>query len=177
MKGLFFIAGVALIIFLLVFGVWLLINTASSRHIDTVDGDVAEYISSLENEIAKKDRVINLSKRIRLLLLIEGIAYEENVDFLTIVSIIIQESRFNPNAVSSEDCIGLMQTNWKVHGLNREDMFDPEKNVRAGIKIYKMYLEKYGSEELALYRYFGVSEFGLKYANQVLLIKKSLENS
>jgi hypothetical protein len=103
------------------------------------------------------------------------IVYEEslraNISPWKTMSIIHQESGFNPYAVSQilkrdEDgnmrqvpcAYGLMQINynaWKVEkGLTLKNIFDPRLNVRTGLEIYKEYLAlANGDEFLALFYY------------------------
>jgi soluble lytic murein transglycosylase len=62
-------------------------------------------------------------------------------------AIITVESNFNPNAVSKRGAIGLMQVRYSVWGKelkeqgiikHRNDLFDPDTNIRAGTYILKV---------------------------------------
>ncbi|MCC5911765.1 MAG: lytic transglycosylase domain-containing protein [Clostridiaceae bacterium] len=74
--------------------------------------------------------------------IIETYAEEYNVDPYLMVSIMRNESKFNPNAISRRDAKGLMQIapitgGWAAEKLNiedyREDMlYDPDLNIRIG---------------------------------------------
>lgn len=66
-------------------------------------------------------------------------------DWRLIAAVIYKESKFNPNTVSWAGACGLMQlmpNTAKTLGIeNKDDIFDPEQNVKAGVKYLKK-LEK-----------------------------------
>jgi soluble lytic murein transglycosylase-like protein len=72
-----------------------------------------------------------------------------------LVKIVIEkESQFNPNAVSKSGAIGLMQLMPETAEiLGVEDAYDPEQNIRGGVKFLSDMLEKFKSVELALAAY------------------------
>jgi len=75
--------------------------------------------------------------------LIEKYAIEYEIDPYLIVSIMKNESKFNPNAVSKKDAKGLMQIapitgEWAAEKLDIENysedmLFDPELNIKIGV--------------------------------------------
>jgi len=74
------------------------------------------------------------------------------------------ESRFNPNAVSSEGAMGPMQVLWRVHShllrnhlnlVTKKDLLDPEKGVAAGCLLLSRYMKAHQTEKRALARYLG----------------------
>ncbi len=88
-------------------------------------------------------------------------------------AIIHVESRGNPKAISRKGAYGLMQVRWSVWGkeLKREgiaqtknDLFHPEKNIRAGKYILAKYIRKHGNVEKALKAYSGGAK---RYAQKV----------
>lgn len=72
-------------------------------------------------------------------------------------ALITHESRWNPNAVSSQNAIGLTQmqppTADEFCDLEENDLFDPEKNLDCGAKYFSVQLKNFGSVELALCAY------------------------
>ena len=81
-----------------------------------------------------------------------------------IAAIIYEESKFDPDVVSSRDAIGLMQVlpdtanllakDLGVSNLWRDDLFIPGINIRFGTYYYRQLLDKYeGNQDLALAAY------------------------
>ncbi len=72
-----------------------------------------------------------------------------------VLSIMANESDFNPRAISNVGAVGLMQVmpHWKkVLGL-KEELTDPEVSIRAGIQILGFYQQMYRDVDLALTAY------------------------
>jgi hypothetical protein len=66
------------------------------------------------------------------------------------------ESNFNPNAQSSVGAIGVMQMTpvaAATAGYSWQDMFDPVKNIHAGIRYLKRMLDQFGNIEIAIAAY------------------------
>ncbi len=83
---------------------------------------------------------------------------ENGVDPLIIVSIMREESHFNPQIVSEAGALGLMQlmpfTAKKVGNLqNKNDLFKEEINIYLGIKYFGELLKKYKKVEYAIAAY------------------------
>jgi hypothetical protein len=78
-------------------------------------------------------------------------SYEYKLPIELIISLMNRESTFNPLAVSSADCCGLMQINYNVHKNelkskldinNYYECFYIENNIKAGCLILSTYLKK-----------------------------------
>ena len=85
---------------------------------------------------------------------IEKYAEEYNIDTYIIYAIIKAESNFNENAESTSNAIGLMQitkaTAFETAEemkmiINKEDLFNPEINIKIGLKYYRNLLDKYNN--------------------------------
>ena len=76
--------------------------------------------------------------------LVKRLSKEENIDASLVMGIIYAESGFNPKAVSSVGAEGLMQLMPSVQKqFGVADVYDPEQNIRAGIKAFKIIRDKY----------------------------------
>jgi soluble lytic murein transglycosylase-like protein len=61
------------------------------------------------------------------------------VDPHLIAAIMAKESEFNPNAVSKAKAKGLMQIHQPAYKLPDKVLFDPEQNIKIGIRILLMH--------------------------------------
>jgi soluble lytic murein transglycosylase-like protein len=73
-------------------------------------------------------------------------------------AIIAVESEWNHNAVSKKGAIGLMQvmpSTAKGYGVERHELFNPEKNIETGCRILKDYQRTSKTLHIALIKYSG----------------------
>ncbi|MGM0587330.1 MAG: transglycosylase SLT domain-containing protein [Bacteroidota bacterium] len=76
--------------------------------------------------------------------LIKTVADSANMDWLLITAIIAQESKFNPESTSWAGAVGLMQILPRFSEVsNKEKLFDPEINIREGVRIMSEHLDHY----------------------------------
>ncbi len=82
-------------------------------------------------------------------------AQKYNLEFDFLKAVAWAESSFNPRAVSSADCKGLMQlSKAKIDEYGIDDPFNPEQNIDGGARYLRYLLDKYdGDKELALAGY------------------------
>ncbi len=87
--------------------------------------------------------------------IIVEVADRYGVDEKLVKAVIAQESYGNPNAESHAGAKGLMQLMDKTaEGLGVTDSFDPEENIRGGVRYLKMMMDRYGDDmKLALAAY------------------------
>ncbi len=77
----------------------------------------------------------------------ERIAREENLDERLVKALIQVESGFNPRAVSRRGALGLMQLMPSTaRRLGVADPFDPEQNLRGGIRELRRLIDRYGGD-------------------------------
>lgn len=102
-------------------------------------------------------------------------APKNGLDPFLIVGVISTESFWNERLVSSANCIGLMQVNYKVwkKELNQlgitsvDDLYNPEKNIQAGCFILGFYMAKFKGDTIkALQGYLG-SQRATWYSDRV----------
>jgi hypothetical protein len=86
---------------------------------------------------------------------VDKAAQKYGVEKKLIMSVIKQESSFNPNAKSGAGAMGLMQLMpGTARSLGVTDAYDIEQNVEGGTKYLRQLLDMYGnSKELALAAY------------------------
>jgi membrane-bound lytic murein transglycosylase F len=68
--------------------------------------------------------------------LVQPIAAEFGLDWKLIISMIAQESLFNPQAKSWAGAVGLMQVMPKSSKYSEVELLNPETNIREGIRIF-----------------------------------------
>ncbi len=77
----------------------------------------------------------------------ERIAEEEHLDARLVTSLIQVESDFDPRAVSRRGALGLMQLMpATARRLGVESPFDPEQNLRAGVRELRRLIDRYGGD-------------------------------
>ena len=78
---------------------------------------------------------------------IDDAAARHNVDPSLVRSVVKVESNFNPNAVSRNGAMGLMQLMPSTaRSLNVSNPFDPAQNVDAGVRHLRKLLDSYGGD-------------------------------
>lgn len=83
---------------------------------------------------------------------IEDVRDVHHVPAALVKAVITQESSWNPRAVSRAGALGLMQllpaTAAKV-GVPREELFDPAKNILAGVRLLAVLLRHYRGDVIS----------------------------
>ena len=83
---------------------------------------------------------------------IEDVHDVHHVPAALVKAVITRESSWNPRAVSRAGALGLMQllpaTAAKV-GVSREELFDPAKNILAGVRLLAVLLRHYRGDVIS----------------------------
>ncbi len=87
--------------------------------------------------------------------LVNQVSLEHGVDPKLVDALVRVESSYDPRALSRKGAMGLMQLMpGTADRLKVEDPFDPEENVRAGVKEFSRLVDRYaGNLQLALAAY------------------------
>jgi soluble lytic murein transglycosylase-like protein len=87
--------------------------------------------------------------------LVRSISHEHGVDPKLVDALVRVESSYDPNAVSRRGAMGLMQLMpATAKRLRVNDPFDPEENVRGGVREFARLLDQYsGNLQFALAAY------------------------
>ena len=156
------------------------ISLVLARQIDRLQAGISQdnsrrwNILGLEKWIGQVNRKLTYEQRHRIATyVVNETEVHKNVSPEVIVSIIRQESYFDPTAISEADAYGLMgvieETGiWvcKELGIVYKDgiLKDPEMSVKIGTWFYSYLLKKYeGKEQLALAHYNGGGRQKNKY--------------
>jgi len=84
---------------------------------------------------------------------------EQGLNPALVASVIYNESRFDPEAVSSQNAIGLMQVQMPTaksvakKNITRKQLKKPSLNINLGSKYLKILINRYKEQELALIAY------------------------
>lgn len=107
-------------------------------------------------------------------------AKKSDIDPVMFSALIMHESRFNPNAISSEGAKGLAQVlpRWHKDKLAGRSPFDSKTSIEVGALIFKEYLDKANGNT---YRALQIYEGGLnnkraKYPRSVLAQRSKLQH-
>ena len=91
-----------------------------------------------------------------------------------LTALIVVESSANHVAVSDKGAVGLTQVMPHIWRCQRNELFNPYKNIEVGSKILKYYVDKHGVEGgLSSYN-SGNKRSSLRYARYILKVARSL---
>jgi soluble lytic murein transglycosylase-like protein len=117
----------------------------------------APFTAPTEADMRRYSAIINVASR------------ANGVEGELVHAIIWAESSYNPNAVSPAGAAGLMQLmpeTARSYGVR--DVFDPQENIQAGVKIMRQLLAKFdGDPELALAAYNAGANAVIRAGNRI----------
>lgn len=130
------------------------------QHIELKLDSLKVELKDIKQEMAK---VVSYADRYGISMRLAGMIYrtakQVGIDPDIAFSLVWVESRFNPRAVSHAGAIGLAQVMPSTAqilqpGITREELFDPETNLRLGFRYLRDMFQKYdGDLRLALLAY------------------------
>ena len=137
----------------------------------------AEYITEIRTNVFTAIAAVN-----RFMPGVMG--HDTPFSVLDILAIIMTESRFNPDAVSPKDAMGIMQIMHHkkyitpVDGV--ESPFDINCSVKAGLECLKRNYDMFGDERKAIIAYWGIVKrkdgtWVDKYYNKVMANKEIIQ--
>jgi len=86
--------------------------------------------------------------------LVARVSQEEGVDEALVRAVVQAESGGNPNAVSPKGAMGLMQLMPQTaRAMGVQNPFDPEQNLRGGVRLLRGLLDEFGDVRIALAAY------------------------
>lgn len=138
-------------------------------------------MSQLRMLIHDKNKKLSITEVVHLAALEEKYAKVYGVPLEIGTAISMQESHWDTNA-GTWCCEGIKQLNYEAHKeeygfASREQLNDPEFNIRTGYEMLANHMRRLGSIERALKRYYGssVQEENVRYANEVMAKKRYIE--
>ena len=184
------LAGIMLLLNSIVLILSLSIIYRNSRAIGVVHQEIIELKVQVEKEIKlREDMFAALQKSANLLrqynprlnrVTAFRYAYkiyecsESPVTPELLTALIVVESSANHVAVSNKGAVGLTQVMPHIWRCQRNELFDPYKNIEVGSKILKHYVDKHGVEGgLSSYN-SGNKRSSLRYARYILKVARSL---
>lgn len=146
----------------------------------------SRYNRGLVNYIKKSNGSYTTTKAQELVFLFQHEAEVNGVDPTLLMAVSHKESTFNPKAISSSGCIGLMQimpSTAAKYGISRSQLYDPKVNVGFGSLYLKEHIDSYGGNVItALSAYnqgagaVSRGSYSTGYAKGVTSIQNNLKN-
>lgn len=93
--------------------------------------NVSDQVTGYEGYLSPYDR------------LVRPIAEEAGIDWKLVIAVMAQESRFDPYAESWMGAKGLMQIIPRFSQVEEHELWDPETNVREGVRYIKEHMHHY----------------------------------
>lgn len=132
------------------------INTVSQESLDSEVKNADEaYLKQLSMVIRNINRNVSEKEADKLVNIIMTECGKAGIDETWIMAVIWKESRFETDC-DYNGAVGIMQilvSTGKNFGLSKNDLYDPEKSIRAGVSYLKSGFDKFQSMEKAILAY------------------------
>ncbi len=113
-----------------------------------LEADVVTLVLVLAGSVSVADTLYDRE----IAVAVEDVKAIHPVPAALVKAVITQESSWDPRAVSRAGAVGLMQllpaTAAKV-GVSREELFDPAKNILAGVRLLAVLLRHYTGDVIS----------------------------
>jgi len=184
------LAGIMLLLNSIVLILALSIIYSNSKAIGVVHQEIMELRVQVEKEIKLREEFFSALQKSANLLRhynprlnrVTALKYaykiyecsESPVTPELLTALIVVESSANHVAVSNKGAVGLTQVMPHIWQCQRNELFNPYKNIEVGSKILKYYIDKHGVEGgLSSYN-SGNKRTSLRYARYILKVARSL---
>jgi len=184
-KGL--VASIMFVCILVCIGIWPLINQSESRQVAEAKSlmyDLRELLEEKEKRAEEKQRQEKLAewwkknknnikkvRRFRAQIIKSVAKYGKyGFDFNIVSAIMFVESGYNPKAISPSGASGLMQLKVETAqdmGVAAKDIFNPDENIRGGIKYLNYLYGLYADIDTTILAY----NKGLTEVDQLVLVE------
>lgn len=160
-----------LIYFIVMFScfIWIAVDShikdSINAELKQVEFEMGRLVNQNQNLISKVEMLEEDSekaKKIHFWYIIKEESEKYGIEPELIAAVIHTESNFNPRARSRAGALGLMQlmpTTYRwvrgTFGIEANNIYDPEVNIRIGTRYLAYLIEKYGDVEKALAYYNG----------------------
>jgi len=131
--------------------------------------EILRNLRSIEGGSPKSENIIDKIKKYAAL---------EGVDPKLCIAVAKVESNFDPEAVSSKGAVGVFQILPSLaarYGYRPEDLFDPDLNIRLGVRHLKELLRRFRDVSLALAAYHAGVGRVIRSGYRVPRIRKTME--
>jgi len=135
-------------------------------------------VEHIQKPIKKKnleEKITYTKKDLEQLITKYSIAH--GLDPALMIALAYAESNLNPNAESRKGAIGVMQVyptkdNLEFCGLTKSELYNPEKNIECGIKLYKHIYEKIPVQDEEMRLILGLAAYNWGLGRVLKLIKR-----
>lgn len=186
-------AGVIILLNSIVLVLSLSMIYMNSKAIQDVHKEIVELKAKVEEEIKLREELFTTLRKSASLLMeynrqLDGVTafkyackiYECSEHPVTpelLTALIVVESSANHIAVSEKGAIGLTQVMPRIWQFNKQELFNPYRNIEAGSEILKHYIGKYGIKGgLSSYN-SGKKNRSMGYAHYVIKVAENLQAS
>ena len=129
--------------------IWMPVTVGATVYEFSSDGTITsheavDYLSKRKTPPAKTKVSLPTIEKKQYSAIIKAAAKEYDISSALVHAVILQESAYNPNALSNKGAMGLMQLMPQTAKFYKvKNAFDPKENILAGTKLLSTLLRKY----------------------------------